>query len=59
MFISTYARDHPEREDVAESVVPYLAVTLHPDRLEQGTKDKIVQTMTHRIQYFDKYFTLE
>ena len=33
MFISEYARDHPDREDIAESFLPYLAVRYRPERL--------------------------
>jgi hypothetical protein len=32
-FISTYARDNPTREDIAESFLPYLAVRYRGDRI--------------------------
>ena len=32
-FISDYARDNPDREDVAESILPYFAVRFRPGRL--------------------------
>jgi len=52
-FISTYARDNPQREDIAESFLPYLAVRYRADRITQGLKDTIEQTIPHRIAYFD------
>jgi hypothetical protein len=52
-FISTYARDNPQREDIAESFLPYLAVRYRSDRITQGLNDTIVQTIPHRIAYFD------
>ena len=33
VFISTYALDHPNREDIAASFVTYLAVRYQPERL--------------------------
>jgi hypothetical protein len=51
--ISTYARDFPQREDLAESVGPYLAYRLRPDRLSATDIQKIEETMPNRIQYFD------
>ena len=36
VFISTYARDHPDYEDVAESILPYFAVRYRPERLTEG-----------------------
>ena len=52
-FISTYARDNPTREDVAESFVPYLAVRLPGNRVSALTAQTILNTMPHRIAYFD------
>jgi hypothetical protein len=52
-FISTYARDHPLREDVAESFVPYLAIRYRSDRISASLRSTILQTMPNRIAYFD------
>ena len=52
-FISTYARDFPDREDVAESFLPYLAIRYRSDRISQSLYDTIVQTIPNRIAYFD------
>lgn len=52
-FISTYARDFPDREDIAESFLPYLAIRYRSDRISQSLADTILQTIPNRIDYFD------
>lgn len=52
-FISTYARDNPVREDIAESFLPYLAYRLRPGRITQALAETFVETMPNRIRYFD------
>ena len=52
-FISTYARDFPEREDIAESFVPYFAVRYRPERISLSTMQTILGTMPNRMAYFD------
>ena len=52
-FISNYAHDYPQREDVAESFLPYFAVRYRPDRVTSALKNKIKKTIPHRIKYFD------
>jgi len=52
-FISDYAREHPKREDIAESFLPYVAVRYRPDRISESLAATIVKTMSHRIEYFD------
>jgi hypothetical protein len=52
-FISDYARDHPKREDIAESFLPYLAVRHRAGRISKRLAQKIEATMPHRIKYFD------
>lgn len=52
-FISTYARDNPQREDIAESFLPYLAAMYRRDRISQGLYDTITSTNPNRIAYFD------
>lgn len=51
-FISTYARDNPLREDIAESFLPYLAVRYRADRIPQSLADTINATIPNRIAYF-------
>jgi len=52
-FISTYARDNPSREDLAESFLPYLAVRYRAARISQTLATTILQTIPNRIAYFD------
>jgi hypothetical protein len=58
-FISIYARDHPLREDVAESFLPYYAYRYRPDRISTEMLKTIEDTIPHRIAYFDAHITLE
>jgi len=52
-YISTYARDYPYREDLAELMPLYVAVRYFPDRISSGTRDKILSCNLNRIQYLD------
>jgi hypothetical protein len=52
-FISTYARDFPGREDLAESFGPWLAVRHRSGRISQSLANTILQAIPHRIAYFD------
>jgi hypothetical protein len=52
-FISDDARDFPEREDIAESFVPYLAVRYRADRIPESLRMTIEATMPNRIACFD------
>ena len=52
-FISTYARDYPTREDVAESVLPWLAVRYRASRISPAQISKIQRAIPNRLAYFD------
>jgi hypothetical protein len=51
-FISTYARDNPTREDVAESLLPWFALR-HAGGLFPYQVDAIQAAMPNRLAYFD------
>ena len=53
-FISDYARDHPEREDIAESFLAYLAVRYRSARISRSYERTILETMPNRIAYLDR-----
>ena len=53
VFISTYARDFPNREDIAESFLPWLAVRHRQERIDQTLADRILLAIPNRLQYFD------
>jgi hypothetical protein len=52
-FISTYARDYPDREDVAESLLMWYAVRYCSDRIDPTTRDAIEGAIPNRLSYFD------
>ncbi len=52
-FISTYAEDFPDREDIAESIVPYIAVRYRSDRISEQLRSTILDAIPNRIDYFD------
>jgi len=52
-FVSSYARDFPDREDVAETLVPYLAVRFRADRIDAATATAIQDAIPARLKYFD------
>ncbi len=54
VFISVYARDYPDREDVAESFLVYFALRQRPDRLTTQQRWSMVRTIPNRIAYFDE-----
>ena len=50
-FISTFAQDNPTQEDLAETLLMYLAVTYRSDRISNETKQTIENTIPNRINY--------
>lgn len=52
-FISTYARDFPLREDVAETFLLYQAVRYSPDRIDEELAETVRATVPHRLQFLD------
>lgn len=52
-FISTYAQENPQREDIAESFLLWFAVRQCDRRISQENYDKITQAIAHRLEYFD------
>ena len=58
-YISTYSRDNPAREDIAESVLTWLAFRHRPSRIQQTDINKIGSTIPNRIQYFDQNLAIQ
>lgn len=52
-FISTYARDNPLREDIAETFLLYLAVRHRSDRITGSLLETVTITIPNRIKYLD------
>jgi len=58
-FISTYARDNPTREDIAESFLTWLMVRYRASKISITNYNSITQTIPNRLLYFDsKSFNL-
>ena len=58
-FISTYARDNPVREDIAETFLLYMAIRYRSDRIDKSLEGTILETIPNRIMYFDdQYFNM-
>ena len=53
-FISAYARDNPTREDIAETVLLYLAVRYGQDRISSELEDTVLKTIPNRVKYLDE-----
>ncbi len=53
-FISTYARDNPAREDVAETFLLFLALRYRLNRIGPALARTIRATIPHRVAYFDR-----
>ena len=53
-FISEYAKQYPDSEDVAETINWWIAVRCKPDKLSNSTYKKIVEGIPNRLRYLDK-----
>jgi len=54
-FISTYARDYPNREDVSESSTSWFAVRKRKNRQPDDLVKTTEATIPNRLDYFDKH----
>ncbi len=52
-FISTYARDYPTREDLAESFPMWMALRYREDKILPRLAETIKARMPHRLVYLD------
>lgn len=53
-FISTYAQDNPKREDIAETFLLYIAVTIRAERISDNLKQTILKTIPNRLYYLER-----
>ena len=53
VFIDNYARDYPDREDIASSIVAYFIVKYRPERVDKSIRDAIRNAIPNRLAYFD------
>ena len=54
VFISSYARDHPDREDLAESFLAWFALRYYTERLTASDRAAILNAIPNRLAYFDE-----
>ena len=52
-YISDYAEDYPNREDIAESFLPWVVVRYKADRIGEKHRNKIIKAIPNRLRYFD------
>ena len=52
-FISTYAQEYPNREDLAEFLLFYTAIKYFPDRINVDTYNNLLSTSLNRVQFLD------
>ena len=52
-YISDYAEDFPNREDIAESFLPWVVVRYKADRIGLKHHNKIIKAIPNRLKYFD------
>ncbi len=55
-FISEYGRDHPDREDLAETGLMVYALLHHPERLSARGRSIIETAIPNRIEFFRQFF---
>ena len=53
-FISKYARDIPKAEDVAETIVWWVAARCKTDRISESNYKKILEAIPNRLKYLDE-----
>ena len=53
-YISKYAKKYPQREDVAESIVAWIAVRYRLDRISNADAEIILKTIPNRLKFFDE-----
>jgi hypothetical protein len=53
VYLSDYGAQHSEREDLAETYLIYLAVRYKADRLPEGYKERIEQSIPARLAFLD------
>ena len=52
-FLNSYARDYPEREDIAVTTWAYFVTHYRPDRIGARNVETILAAIPNRLAYFD------
>jgi len=53
-YISKYAKKYKDREDIAESILPWIAVRYRLDRISKKNADKVLKNIPNRLKFFDE-----
>ena len=56
-FVTEYAKNHPNKEDMAESALFAWAILQHPGQLPTSIEKRVKRIMPNRLAYFKKLFT--
>ena len=53
-FISEYAKVNPDTEDVAETVLWWIAVRYKADKISKSNYNKVLEAIPNRLKYLDE-----
>ena len=53
-YISDYAKKFPRSEDVAESILTWIAVRYRSDRISKENNELVLNTIPNRLKFFDE-----
>ena len=53
-YISKYAKDFPDREDISETINWWVAVRCKQDRISKSNYEKILKAIPNRLKYLDE-----
>ena len=55
-FVTDYARENPDKEDMAESALFAWTLLVHPGRLPKSVEERLGTIMPNRLEFFRKTF---
>lgn len=55
-FVSSYARQHPDREDFPSAAVPWFSLRKHPERLTSEQRAFIREQIPNRIKFLNAHY---
>ena len=55
-YISNYAKEFPNREDIAETIVPWIAVRCKSERIKKADYKKITEGIPNRLKVLDESY---
>jgi len=53
-YVSNYAESNPNREDIAETLVTYVATRYRSDRVDQGILNRVTAAGRNRFEFLDR-----